>query len=126
MRAKDHSFLFQLRVGIFMDEPLIIINAWEGGVNFNGGTRIDVEVKQGGNVIFRRGDTWCGTPAYGGMSLDGKEAKELVLSLVAMKPGDTDAEYFENYTNEQIEWAEKYGDYLCSVGMERYSKENNE
>lgn len=29
-----------------------------------------------------------------------------ILTFLTLKPGDTDSEYFENYTERQLEWAE--------------------
>ena len=73
-------------------------------------------------VIFKRGDTYCAVPR--GTTLDGNEARELVMSLVAMKPGDTDDEYFEHYTEEQIAFVERYGDDIGCERERRYCDEN--
>ena len=85
-------------------------------------TRIDVEVKIGPDVIFARGDTWCGVAAH--VPLDGIEARALVMSLVAMRPGDTDSDYFASYTPAQLEFAETYGEALGCVRESRYCDEN--
>jgi hypothetical protein len=55
--------------------------------------------------------------------MDGDGAKELVSSLIAMKPGDTDKEYFDNYTSEQLEWARQNGEYLSMLAEDRYNKQ---
>lgn len=55
-----------------------------------------------------------------GTCLDGIEAKEGVLSLVAMKPGDTDEEYFADYTEEQLAFAKEYGEALSCEREARY------
>jgi hypothetical protein len=83
-------------------------------------TRLNVRVRQNGQTIFSTGDLWCGIP--GQHTLDGKEAKACVLSLVSMKPGDTDREYFEHYTPEQLAWAEKYSDWLTTESLYRYGE----
>lgn len=116
----DH--LFTLRVRAFVGEPMIIIHAYDANHrDSTGHNRIDVEVKQGGKVIFKRGDTWCATAAH--TSIDGTEAKELVMGLVAMKPGDTDDDYFKGYSAEQLAWANKYGEHLDCERQFRYCKE---
>lgn len=120
---KDHRFLFQLRLKIHLDKPMIIINAYDGGwtnETHYPKNKIDVEVKQGKHVVFKRGQLWCATPR----SIDGIEAKELVLSLVAMKPGDTDKEYFKDYTEEQLIWVQDNGDYISMEREYRYCDEN--
>jgi hypothetical protein len=118
----DLSHLFTLRVRVRTDRPTIIIHAFDGP-NFScTHSRIDVEVRMGGKVIFPRGATYCAVPA--GTSTDGIDAKELVMSLVAMQPGDTDDEYFASYTPEQLAFAKEYGEALGCEREYRYCDEN--
>jgi hypothetical protein len=120
----DLSHLFTLRVRVRTDRPTIIIHAFDGNhVDLRTGhTRIDVEVRMGGKTIFPRGATYCAVPS--GTTTDGTYAKELVLSLVALKPGDTDADYFADYTPEQLAFAEEYGEGLSCEAQFRYCDEN--
>lgn len=120
--AEDTSRLFTLRIRPFATEPWITIHAFEGAFWPPNHTRVDVEVRQGGKVIFPRGTLWCGIPGHA--SLDGDEAKESVLSLVAMRPGDTDRDYFEGYTPEQLDWATHNGEALSMEREARYCDEN--
>ena len=120
---REPDFLFTLRVCVFASEPLVVVHAFEGrdaGRGRVGGShnRIDVEVRQGGRVVFPRGALYCGLPTF--KSIDGPDARELVLSLVAMKPGDTDADFFAHYTPEQLAWAERHGDGV-SYAASRYA-----
>lgn len=116
--------LFTLRVQLFRkeyDKRKIVIRAWDGGMAGSAThNRIDIEVRHGGEIIFARGDTWCATP----YSIDGIEARESVLSCVAMKPGDTDEEYFASYTPKQLAWASKYGEALSGEREARYCDKN--
>ena len=114
----DPAFLFELRVKPHRDRPVIIVRAWEGGFRHPNRTRLDVEVRQDGAVIFPRGSLWCGIPSH--QSIDGIDAKELVLSLVGMKPGDTDRDYFDSYTADQLAWAEEFGEALSCEREARY------
>lgn len=117
--------LFTLRVtGQYRGEPGIIIHAFDAPNRYPGGTHggIDIEVRQGGKVIFERGFLYCGVSFFAGHSIDGKAAKEAVLSAVAMKPGDTDPDYFDGYTEAQLEWARANGEYLSLVALERYGE----
>jgi len=120
---REPDFLFTLRVCVFASEPLVVVNAFEGrdagrGRMGDRHNRIDVEVRQGGRVVFPRGALYCGLPTF--KSIDGPDARELVLSLVAMKPGDTDADFFAHYTPEQLAWAERHGDGV-SYAASRYA-----
>lgn len=44
-----------------------------------------------------------GTPSH--MCADGPEAATSLLSFLTLQPGDTDEEYFDKYTPEQLDWA---------------------
>ena len=116
----DPTFLFALRVSVRRDEPPVMIYAFDANHTDprTGHHRIDVEVRHAGRVIFPRGATWCAVNRW--TSIDGIDAKELVLSLVAMKPGDTDDECFAHYTADQLAFAEQYGEELSSEREFRY------
>lgn len=66
------------------------MRGWRGGWDIAGRVKLTVEVKHGSEVIFPAGQLHC---ALHGAS-DGIEARELVMSLVAMRPGNTDRDYF--------------------------------
>lgn len=99
---------------------MIVIHAYDANRTDpnTGHMRIDAELRQGGKVIFGRGDTYCAVNRW--TAIDSDAAKALVLSLFAMKPGDTDPDYFASYTPEQLEWASANGEYLSMVAEERY------
>ena len=122
---REHDFLFTLRVCVFASEPLVVVNAFEGRGRGGGShNRIDVEVSQGGRVVFPRGQLYCGLPTF--KPIDGPDARELVLLLVAMKPPcfghcDTDADYFEHYTPEQLAWVDRNADGVGAAAASRYA-----
>jgi hypothetical protein len=119
----DPLFLFTLRVRL--SSGCATIHAFESPHNrLSGSQRIDVEVRHAGRTIFPRGLLYCGTPQSGGMSVDGARARELVLSLVAMKPGDTDDEYFADYTPEQLTWSQRFGEEVYLKLSFRYHDKN--
>lgn len=119
----DSNQCFELRVKIFTDEPTVIIRAFDdAGWDSAGRVKLNVEVRQGGKVIFPRSQLYC---ALHGPS-DGNAAKELVMSLVSMKPGDTDPDFFDDYTEEQIAWVNRYGDYISIEREIRYCDESGD
>lgn len=111
------DLLFTLRVRPYLEGKTIIIRAYYAGVR-HGRDTIEVEVRQGGEIIFPRGSLRCGLGAS--HSVDGIPARELVMTLVAMAPGDTDAEYFASYTPAQIEWARSNGEVIGGEREYRY------
>ena len=123
MRSDAPDYLFTLRVKPFRVGETITIRAFDANrTDSTGHSRIDVEVREGSTVVFPRGALYCGVPC--GTTVDGVEARELVLSLVAMKPGDTDEEYFADYTEEQRAFADTYGEILNLARHARYCDEN--
>ncbi|GIH99179.1 hypothetical protein [Planobispora takensis] len=45
-------------------------------------------------------------------------AARTVLSYLTLRPGDTDAEYFDGYTATQMAWAEAYAEELSAFAMD--------
>lgn len=121
----DPSFLFELRIpGQYKGDPDIYIRAWDKPRSELpadycrwGHSPIDVELRQGDKVIFPRGATYYGLPA--GHTTDGEMSRANAMSTLAMKPGDTDEDYFATYTPEQLEWVSRNGEYLSMLATER-------
>lgn len=117
------DFLFQLRVRLF--DGTATITAWDANHTDrrSGHQRIDAQLHwrpkgERGSIVFPRGATHCAVSRY--CPIDGIEARELVMSLFAMRPGDTDRDYFDGYTPEQLEWAIAHGEELWLVREDRY------
>ena len=118
----SHDFLFEQRIRL--GGKLCRIFAFDANHTDRqtGHMRIDVEVWHGADCIFPRGATHCAVNQW--TSIDGVGARELVLSLVAMKPGDTDSDYFDAYTPEQLAFADAYGEEIGMVREWRYCDKN--
>jgi len=141
------SLLFSLRVplsayhiGRFLSgrtisdvsDVTLAVTVWEGPWQPPNHTRLDMRailhwtenvggvLKRKSRTIFKRGETWCGIP--GQHSIDGKAAKEAVLSTLAMKPGDTDPDYFADYREVQLAFADAFGEELYMVKCDRYGE----
>lgn len=115
------DFLFELRLRL--GDKLCRIFAFDAKhTDLLGHSRIDVEVWLGTAIIFSRGEIYCAVNAW--TAIDGNAAKELVLSLVAMKPGDTDDEFFDAYTDEQLAFVKSYGEEISFVRECRYCDED--
>lgn len=56
-------------------------------------------------VIFEGADYWSPAIRTQGQSDDGDHAVLGLLGFLTLKPGDTDSEYFEGYTADQLDWA---------------------
>lgn len=77
------------------------------------------QFKVGRKVIFDGGD-FCASPMY---AIDSLQTAYACLGFLTLKPGDTDSEYFENYTPDQLEWCNsskcEYLSYDVSMWEER-------
>jgi hypothetical protein len=67
-----------------------------------------------GNTIFQGEDFAC-SPMN---AIDSDESLRALLSFLTLRPGDTDAEYFENYTQSQLDFANEHGEILSMYAME--------
>lgn len=61
-----------------------------------------------GRLIFEGADYHC-SPLH---ATDSDQAVAGLLAFLSLKPGDTDAEYFETYTEEQLSFARGFGEAL--------------
>jgi hypothetical protein len=67
-----------------------------------------------GEVIFS-GEDFCCSPLH---AIDSNECLRSLMTFITLRPGDTDKEYFENYTPEQMEFAENEAEYLSMWALE--------
>lgn len=123
-----NNMLFTLRVPLH-DGTYAMVYGFDANDNSSGcmgvsGARVDICVRHNNKTIFGKGQLYIRTPIIGthgvDWSLDGDQVKERVLSCVGMKPGDTDEEFFANYTKEQLAWVCKYAEDISCVRMIRY------
>ena len=56
------------------------------------------------SILFD-GSDFCVSPLHAD---DSDESVYALLGFLTMRPGDTDQEYFEEYTPKQLEWAESH------------------
>lgn len=108
--------VFTLRVKL--SGVTLSIRVYEGPFSAPNHTTLFCEGRVNGQELFPRESFYVGVPGHS--AIDGKFAKELVLSLFAMKPGDTDAEFFEHYTADQLAFVEAHGEELSIIKEERY------
>lgn len=122
-RAGDPNVAFRLRVSLSGHKRLLVTVWDDAGFQAPNHRRLDVEallISEGGKreVIFAKGDTYCAVTQQD--TTDGAAAHHLVLSLLAMKPGDTDRDYFANYSERQLDFATRYGEEIGIIADDRY------
>ena len=83
-------------------------------------TRLDLELKYKGKTLFKAGQLWIGIPSH--QSIDGDYAERAVAETFALKPGDTDRDFFAGYSAEQLEFVSRWGDYISMWIEEKYGE----
>lgn len=73
---------------------------------------------QPGGVIFE-GDDFNGSPLH---SDDGDATVGSLLTFLTLRPGDTDADYFAGYTDEQRAYCDAHAEALGFEAMRRFGE----
>lgn len=73
------------------------------------------------DVIFEGEDFHC-SPAH---AIDSDESLRSLLGFLTLRPGDTDREYFDNYTPRQWEFVHSDAESLSIFGLEFGPDEEN-
>ncbi len=123
---QDMNIAFTLRVRLWNSDKLVTIKAYDDlPFDYRGAVQLTCEVKHGSEVIFPRGQLYCALSP--GKCSDGIDAKELILSLVAMAPDagtGVDEDYWEGYTERQLEWVNTYYEQIDLARQDRYCNED--
>jgi len=117
----DGSFLFELRVSVAGKR--LTVRAFESSKQqyISPHTRLDLEARYDGKVLFPLGALYIGVPSH--HSIDSDAAKRSALGCFALKPGDTDADFFEDYTREQLAWVSAHGEELSLIVYDRFGED---
>lgn len=108
---------------LFRLRPLrgVSVTVFDAGFDNRGAVKYRAQVKVGGKVLFP-----VDGPLNGSFSpmwaCDGDEAKEHVLFHLATKPGDTDDDFFNGYTPEQLAFVEANSDEVTMAKLDRYGE----
>ena len=81
-----------------------------------GKCRLAYELYHKDKLIFK-GDDFCCSPMH---AIDSDECTAALLGFLSMGPGDVDPEYFNEYTKEQLNFVDYYGEdlYFWSQDLE--------
>jgi len=91
------------------------LKTWETNrADHRGQPYLAYELSYKGKPVFEGEDFAC-SPLD---AIDSNKAMGALLSFLALRPGDTDAEYFEGHTKRQLEFADEHGEELSILAME--------
>lgn len=101
------------------------ITVFRTGTDHRGAANVEVVVLDEGKQVF--GPDTEGMRLTGSLSPfwsdDGDDAKRYALTFAGMKPGDTEADFFDDYTPAQLLWAKDHGDDLTMIAYDRYGED---
>jgi hypothetical protein len=75
-------------------------------------------LKMNGKALFEGNDFGC-SPMH---AIDSDDTVRSLMTFLTLKPGDTDDEYFEKYTAEQLDYCTKYAETLDFCAAECWRK----
>jgi len=109
-QAEDTDLLRDVDVGGFR------LQMWDTGRQDSyGKTRIRYKFSAPDGKVLFEGDDFRSSPMHG---IDSDEAVRALLGFLTLRPGDTDEEYFKDYTKEQMDFAEQHGENLSMYSMD--------
>lgn len=86
--------------------------------DYRGQTIIGYALTCKGHVVFT-GEDFAGSPMHAD---DSNATLASLLTFLALRPGDTDRDYFDAYTPEQMAFAEEHGEQLGWLAHELETK----
>lgn len=115
-----------IRTVIFRDMIGLIrytLRVWDSGrLDARGCSFLRYELRTGfgdSSVVLFEGEDFAGSPLHAD---DSDETMRSLLTFLTLRPGDTDAEYFDSYTPEQLEWCEAHAEELSNAVYERFGE----
>jgi hypothetical protein len=96
--------------------PRFALTLWDTGRVIGGKCQLGYRLTQSENGQLRtlfEGEDFCASPLH---PIDSDETVEALMGFLTLRPGDTDAEYFEGYTPEQLAFCQEQAEALtCEV-----------
>ena len=96
--------------------PSFSLVTFDEGIKYHDRDRISYVFKQGKETIFE-GNDFGPSPMH---AWDSDETISTLLGFLTLRPGDTDAEYFEKYTPRQMQFADEHAEALACYVSDRF------
>jgi hypothetical protein len=107
-KVKQGEFMKQYRYC----NKKVSLSLYDTGKTDNyGNTNIGYRLTVKGKVIFQDKDFHC-EPS---VAIDSRECADSLMHFLTLKKGDVEAEYFDDYTEAQLEWRDSYLCEECSL-----------
>ncbi len=100
--------------------PTFTLTTWDDvGYDHRGAVRLRYRLtmrENGKSVVLFEAADFCASP---GEASDSDSAHAGLMSFLTLRPGDTDAEYFENYTDAQKAYCAAHAEYLSVTASDK-------
>ena len=74
---------------------------------------------KGDKVKLFEGSDYCCSPCY---AIDSDESVAGLMAFLTLRPGDTDSDYFKDYTSMQLGYCNEHADALSCEVMDRFGE----
>jgi hypothetical protein len=71
-------------------------------------------------IVLFDGEDFCGSPLHAD---DSDQTIAALLGFLTLRPGDTDQEYFDRYTPDQIRFCEDHAETLACEAISRFGED---
>ena len=100
--------------------PTFTLETWDTGNHDSYGKWIvGYRLRSQGKTIFE-GEDFCCSPMH---AIDSDEAIASLMAFLTLRPGDTDREYFANYTPAQLEFCDQHAEMLACEVQSRFGQD---
>lgn len=96
--------------------PVFTLRMYDTGGTIGGKNRVAYTLRSKGKTIFEGDDFGC-SPMD---SIDSDSAVAALMGFLTLRPGDTDREYFENHSEEQMEYCSSHAEALSCHVLDRF------
>lgn len=101
--------------------PIFRLVTWDTGrTGFGGkylvGYRLSMRTPDGRHIRLFEGEDFGCSPMY---AIDSREACAGIMAFLTLRPGDTDREYFADYTPRQLAYCHEHAEALSYAVIDR-------
>lgn len=104
--------------------PSFTLTTWDTGRSGYGGKWLvgyKLTMRQGGkSTVLFQGEDFGSSPMH---AIDSDETCRGIMAFLTLRPGDTDADYFEDYTQQQLDYCSEHAEALDSAVRDRFGDE---
>lgn len=126
MNTTTRDIIRRCRFTPYRNGPTFSLIVWDchrtvrNGPQWQLGYRLTMSVPgQSPGVVLFEGEDFGNSPMHG---IDSNDTIAAIMSFLTLRPGDTDAEYFANYTPAQLEYCDQHAEALSCEVLNRFGE----